>query len=71
MSDTQHLSSMIAVAKAQLWEEAKGKLRAMIAVEGQCSGSAPEHQHHRERWRDLGAAIEAFISQTEGAGLHE
>ena len=65
------LSEVIGIEKAKLWEEAKGKLRAMVAVEGQCSSHGPEHERHRERWRDAEAAIDVFIRDFEGNGLHE
>lgn len=64
-------TSRIRIAKAQLWEEAKGKLRAMVAVEGQCYPHEPLHKHHHERWRAANAAIEEFVRNFEYEGLHE
>jgi len=64
-------SEAIGVAKASLWEQAKGKLRAMVAVEGQCSPHAPEDEHRRVRWREAEGAINAFIVDFESNGLHE
>lgn len=61
----------IAIAKAMLWEEAKGKLRAMVAVEGQCGAHNPEDQGRRDRWRDASDEIEAFIANFEDKALQE
>ena len=65
------MADMIRVAKAQLWEEAKGKMRAMVAVEGQCRPDDPAHQRQRERWRAASQEVEAFIKHFEDDGLHE
>lgn len=65
------LADMIKVKKAALWQEAKGKLRAMVAVEGQCSGSDPLHRDQRDRWLTGHNTIEAFIAAFEDDGLHE
>ena len=64
------LSEAISLEKAKLWEEAKGKLRAMVAVEGQCSSHGPEHAIHRDRWLDAEAAIEKFVRDFEDNALH-
>lgn len=64
-------TSAIRIAKAQLWQETKGKLRAMVAVEGQCYPHEKLHEHHRERQRAAEAAIDAFIGSFEDEGLHE
>lgn len=61
----------IAIAKAILWEEAKGKLRALVAVEGQCGAHNPEDKHRRERWREASEAVETFVKDFEDNGLHE
>jgi hypothetical protein len=61
----------IALAKAVLWEEAKGKLRAMVAVEGQCGAHNPEDEQRRIRWREAEIAINAFAKDFEDRGLHE
>lgn len=61
----------IKISKAALWEEAKGKMRAMVAVEGQCSAHAPQHADQRERWAKAEMEIEEFISYFEGQALHE
>ncbi len=74
MNDSERnaiLADMIKVQKAALWAEAKGKLRAMVAVEGQCSGSDPLHRDQRHRWAMGSNTIEAFIKDFEDNGLHE
>lgn len=59
----------IDVAKAALWEEAKGKLRACVSVAGQCyEARMPTHS---ERFTALQAAVEAFIEKVEGEVWHE
>jgi hypothetical protein len=59
---------MIGVAKAALWEEAKGKLRALIAVNGQCS---PTDEWRSGQWQEAEKRIDAFIADFEGDALHE
>jgi hypothetical protein len=57
----------IRLAKAGLWEEAKGKLRALAAVNGQVhegDGFSPD-------WEEVRNAVEDFIRQFEEDGLHE
>lgn len=61
----------IGLAKAVLWEEAKGKLRAMVAAEGQVSSHGPEDEARRNRWREAETAINRFVYEFEAAGLHE
>ena len=57
-----------AAMKATLWEEAKGKLRALVAVQG----SYPAHTAGRmDRWQEAETRVEAFINQFELDGLHE
>ena len=53
--------------KAMLWEEAKGKLRALVAVQGSYFGLADS----ADRWQRAAKAVEAFIEDFEGDGLHE
>ena len=59
----------IGLAKAILWEEAKGKLRALVAADGAEHGkggvSEPFHFEKLEK------AIDKFINDFEGDGLHE
>ena len=38
----------IGIAKAMLWEEAKGKMRAMVAVNGQCANN---DECRSEQWQ--------------------
>lgn len=59
------ISEPIGLAKAILWEEAKGKLRAMLAAEG------AEHGGEGERYESLQEAIGDFIMKVEGDALHE
>ena len=54
-----------------LWEEAKGKMRAIVAVEGQCGAHNPEDKFRRERYQEAGDTIEKFIKDFEANGLHE
>ena len=44
-------SELIRTMKAQLWEEAKGKLRAMAKVEGSISPSGDDLEQRRVRGR--------------------
>ncbi len=53
--------------KAALWEEAKGKLRALVAVQGSYSGLTDS----AEKWERAGFAVEDFIKAFEDNGLHE
>ncbi|WP_288806313.1 hypothetical protein [uncultured Novosphingobium sp.] len=65
------MADRIRVAKAQLWEEGKGKLRAMVAVEGQCGSHNRAHHEQRRRWREAQDRIEEFIRRFEDDALHE
>ena len=58
----------IGIAKAMLWEEAKGKLRALVAVNGQCSGT---DEWRCGQWLKAEQMIDAFIKEFEDSGLHE
>lgn len=62
------MTDMIGITKAMLWEEAKGKLRALVAVNGQCAST---DEHRADQWREAEERIEAFISAFEDEGLHE
>jgi len=51
--------------KGVLWEEAKGKLRALVAVHGSyfnCDDGV---------YTEADGVVEAFIKEFEGDGLHE
>ena len=63
------LDDPIGMAKAMLWEAAKGKLRAMVAVEG-AGRSVPDSEGHL-RFQVLSDYVEAFIDDFEAKGLHE
>ncbi len=56
------------VAKAQQWEIAKGHLRALAVIDGAVSTGETERPY---RFEIVSAAIEKFIKEFEGAGLHE
>lgn len=57
----------IRVAKAKLWEEAKGKLRALYRV----NGSIPSTFNFSPDWQEVKVAVEKFITEMEDEGLHE
>lgn len=57
----------IGLAKAILWEEAKGKLRAIATASGQ-------HQSGTDRspdWEKVTKAVEKFITDFEDHGYQE
>lgn len=60
----------ISLQKGILWEEAKGKLRAIVAAEGSTISSVPrgEGEFPYER---ISKAVETFIEAFEGWGHHE
>lgn len=52
--------------KAALWEEAKGKLRAIVAVEGACmDGLFVSETDHRYKFETISEDVEAFIKAFE------
>lgn len=53
--------------KAILWEEAKGKLRALAVAQSFHEESAVK----TERWTKITDSVESFISRFENAGHHE
>ena len=53
--------------KAQAWEEAKGKLRAVVALQG-CYRSGVLRG---DRWEALSAEVGRFIKEVEDNALHE
>ena len=55
-----HISSL----KAMVWEEAKGKLRALGALSGSGKERIPDYERVEK-------AVEAFISDFESEGFHE
>lgn len=63
------LCDPIGLAKAILWEEAKGKLRALVAADG--AEHAKRGVSEISHFQKLETAIDKFISDFEGEGLHE
>lgn len=57
-----------AAMKAMLWEEAKGKLRALASVQGSYPADIIERG---ERYEKSNAKIEDFIQEFEEEGLWE
>lgn len=49
--------NQISLHKAILWEEAKGKLRAMVAVNGQTNSEDKHHIH----WEEIKARVELLL----------
>ena len=62
------MTDMIGITKAMLWEEAKGKLRALVSVNGQCAST---DEWRSEQWQQAQKAVEQFISDFEDESLHE
>jgi hypothetical protein len=58
--------SALDVMAAVTWEEAKGKLRALVAVHG-CGGGGVGSEAAFTALRDK---VEAFIREIEADGLH-
>ena len=58
---------MDAALKSMLWEEAKGKLRALVAVQG----SYQSDTGNTNNFVELDVQVEKFINHVEGWGLHE
>jgi hypothetical protein len=59
----------IGLAKAILWEEAKGKLRAVAAASGQYHSGAAGAEY--SKWEKVEKAVENFILSFEAEGYHE
>lgn len=65
---------VLQMLKAQAWEEAKGKLRALSAIEGhrRILMSTPQNVDlAANKWRKLNILIEEFIERLEDDGLQE
>lgn len=64
--------SQIGLVKAVLWEEAKGKLRALCMAHGQC---APLYDVNNTKldsgYEAIRDEVEAFIAEFESQGYHE
>lgn len=58
----------IGLAKAVLWEQAKGLLRAMVAADGAEQSRGSGFPPHFEKVEE---AVETFIKAIEDEGLHE
>lgn len=54
--------------KSVLWEEAKGKLRALVALQGSYQSN---DESRSETFVELDVQVEKFIKHVEGWGLHE
>lgn len=57
----------IRLAKAILWEQTKGNLRAL----GAASGASPSTESRSPNWEEVGRAVEKFIKNFEDHGLQE
>jgi hypothetical protein len=57
----------IGLMKSVLWEEAKGKLRALAAA----SGQVPSTVEREPAWERVTNFIEMFITNFESHGYHE
>jgi len=60
----------IGLAKAILWEEAKGKLRAMVAADGAELGG-PRDENGDFHFQKVKREVDGFIKTIEDEGLHE
>ena len=63
-------ATIYAALKGATWEEAKGKLRALVAIQGSVGGRAVSDTSEW-KWEALGRQVESFIHTVEDAGLHE
>jgi hypothetical protein len=61
MRDWKQDHDPVGLAKMILWEEAKGKLRAMVAA----GGSIPSNAERSADWHELEKRVERFIKQVE------
>lgn len=57
----------IGLAKAILWEEAKGKLRAIVSAGGQTQSGSDRSPD----WEAVKKRVESFIDKFEADGLNE
>ena len=67
--------AQIQMTKAVLWEEAKGKMRALCHVEGHRRLTEPMtagmEKSYTARWTELEAVVEKFIEDFENDGYQE
>lgn len=61
----------IGLAKAILWEEAKGKLRALVAAEGAQQSELASISSDGFSYKKIETEIESFIKVFEANGFHE
>lgn len=61
----------IGLAKAVLWEEAKGKLRALVAADGAAVTPVRELVGGKFHFEIIEEVIEEFITKFEDDGHHE
>lgn len=57
----------IGLMKTMLWEEAKGKLRALVLI----SGAHPSTRTRAPEWTKVEKRVEDFIKKFEDDGLQE
>lgn len=57
--------------KGVLWEEAKGKLRALVAIQGSYVEDGVPVGRPKQKWEILEERIESFIRDIEDEGLQE
>jgi len=66
---TRECNDVIGLAKATLWEEAKGKLRAMVAAEGSSVGRGLTDDG-RFHFQVIEEEVDAFIAVIEDNELN-
>jgi len=59
---------LLGAMKVAKWEEAKGQLRALVALQGSNPSGDPSTMH---RFQDLSVKVEAFIAEIEDEALQE
>lgn len=63
---------LIGTLKAMKWEEAKGALRSLAALDGSRQATlSTTMTPRRERFEEVGEAVETFIKDFEDNGWHE
>lgn len=71
MSDTQNADLIRSLMAAQAWEDAKGKLRALSAIQGHArlTASPDATEVLSKRWQHLEQVIEGFINDVDDSEL--
>lgn len=64
---SEDTKTILGAMRTAAWEEAKGKLRALAALQGAEPGGGP----NEVRWMQAAGKIERFIAAFEAYGLHE